>query len=59
MAAALQHALRVDAPKLVSGKRGEFSIWIDGQRVYDKGHDDDFPSDNEAVALVRPHVAAR
>lgn len=56
MAAALQHALRVET-KLVSGKRGEFSIWLDGRRIYDKDHDDDFPSDREAVALVRAALA--
>lgn len=38
---------------LVPGKRGEFTIWLDGRKVYDKGDDDDFPDEAEVLAAAR------
>lgn len=39
--------------KLVSGGRGELTIWVDGVKVFDKARYGDFPSDDEAIAAVR------
>jgi predicted Rdx family selenoprotein len=37
---------------LSSGGRGEFTIWVDGKKVFDKAVSGDFPSDQEAIAAV-------
>lgn len=37
---------------LTSGGRGEFTIWVDGAKVFDKAAHGDFPTDDEAVAAV-------
>jgi predicted Rdx family selenoprotein len=52
VAAAIKRAFGVDAA-LVSGGRGEFTIWVDGGNVFDKAKHGDFPSDDEALAAVR------
>ncbi len=51
MAAIIKRALGVDT-KLVSGGRGEFTIWLDDRKVYDKGHGD-FPDEAAVLAAVR------
>lgn len=51
MAAALKKTYGVTST-LVSGGRGEFTIWVDGAKVYDKAVSGDFPSNEEAVAAV-------
>jgi len=51
VAAALEQATGVRAA-LVSGGRGEFTVWVDGARVLDKAELGDFPSDEQAVAAV-------
>lgn len=38
--------------QLTSGGRGEFTIWVDGAKVFDKAAHGDFPSDDEAVQAV-------
>lgn len=38
--------------KLTPGGRGEFTIWVDGAKVFDKDAHGDFPSDDVAVAAV-------
>jgi predicted Rdx family selenoprotein len=38
--------------QLTSGGRGEFTIWVDGAKVFDKATHGDFPSDDEAVRAV-------
>ena len=52
MAAILTRALGAEA-RIVPGDRGEFSIWLDGRKVYDKGDDDDFPDEAEVLAAAR------
>jgi predicted Rdx family selenoprotein len=52
VAVALRRVLAVDA-KLVSGGRGEFTIWVDGKQAFDKATHGDFPTDAEAIAAVR------
>lgn len=52
MAVALRKALAVDAT-LVSGGRGEFTIWVDGKKAFDKKDHGDFPTDAEAIAAIR------
>ena len=51
MAAKLKKTYGVEST-LVSGGRGEFTIWVDGAKVFDKAGHDDFPTDEEAVAAV-------
>ena len=51
MAAKLKKTYGV-ASTLVSGGRGEFTIWVDGAKVFDKAGRGDFPTDEEAVAAV-------
>jgi hypothetical protein len=46
----LKSKLGVDAA-LIEGDRGEFSIWVDRDRVFAKT--DEFPSDDQVVASVR------
>jgi predicted Rdx family selenoprotein len=40
------------ASTLVSGGRGEFTIWVDGAKVFDKAVSGHFPTNEEAVAAV-------
>jgi predicted Rdx family selenoprotein len=40
------------ASTLVPGGRGEFTIWVDGAKAFDKAVSGAFPSDEEAVAAV-------
>lgn len=51
MAAKLKKVYGVES-KLVSGGRGEFTIWVDGAKAFDKAARGDFPSDEEAAAAV-------
>lgn len=51
MAAQLKKTFGVTA-SLSSGGRGEFTIWVDGRKVFDKAERHDFPSNEEAVAAV-------
>ncbi len=51
MAAQLKKTFGV-ASTLTSGGRGEFTIWVDGRKVFDKAERHDFPSNEEAVAAV-------
>lgn len=37
---------------LTPGGRGEFTIWLEGQKVLDKGHGD-FPDERAVVAAIR------
>jgi hypothetical protein len=43
-------------PELVEGNRGEFTVWVGGKLVAEKGPGG-FPSDEEVVAAVRQIVA--
>ena len=52
MAAIMQRELGVKAT-LVSGSRGEFTVWLDGRKLLDKGHDD-FPDEAAVLAAIRP-----
>jgi hypothetical protein len=38
-------------PRLVEGGRGEFTVWVDGERVAQKDASG-FPSDDEILAAV-------
>ena len=51
MAAALQSALGVEAD-LIQGDRGEFTVWVNSQRVATK-HNGEFPDEKEVVDAVR------
>ena len=51
MAVILQRELGAEV-RIVPGGRGEFTIWLDGRMVYDKG-DDDFPEEAEVLAAAR------
>jgi predicted Rdx family selenoprotein len=42
---------------LLPGGRGEFTIWVDGVRVFDKAEHGGFPSDEQAVAAVAAGTA--
>ena len=52
MAAILSGELDTMA-ELIAGNRGEFTIWIDGRKLYDKGRGD-FPDERTVLAAVRP-----
>jgi len=36
---------------LIEGKQGEFTLWKDNEKIYDKG-DRDFPSGNDVISLL-------
>ena len=38
--------------ELLAGGRGEFTIWLDGRKVFDKGRAD-FPDERTVLAAVR------
>lgn len=38
----------------MSGGRGEFTIWVDGARVYDKASTGEFPNDEQVIKAVTP-----
>ena len=48
----MQRELGVKAA-LVSGGRGEFTVWLDGRKVLDKGHGA-FPAEAAVLAAIRP-----
>lgn len=54
MAAKLKKVYGADT-KLTSGGRGEFTLWVDGVKAFDKDHGD-FPTDAQAVAAVEAVV---
>jgi predicted Rdx family selenoprotein len=54
----LKRELGVDA-QLIPGDRGEFTVWVDQQRVASKHHDGEFPTGEEAVAAVRGAMPQR
>jgi len=51
VASALKQAFGVE-PTLVSGGRGEFTVWLDGRKIADKVHGE-FPTEAEVVAAAR------
>lgn len=51
MAAQLKKTYGVTST-LTSGGRGEFTIWVDGAKVFDKADRHAFPSNEEALAAV-------
>lgn len=52
MAAQLKKTFGVDST-LSSGGRGEFTIWVDGAKVFDKAGRHEFPTNEEAVEAVK------
>ncbi len=54
MAALIKSELRLDT-ELVVGGRGEFTVWVNDDKVAQKDSDG-FPSDEQAVAAVRRAV---
>ena len=42
-------------PELIEGDRGEFSVWVDSQRVAKKGWVR-FPSDEKILTVVRQAI---
>jgi len=36
---------------LIEGMQGEFTLWKDDEKIYDKG-DRDFPSGNDVIGLL-------
>jgi len=54
VAAEIKKAVGIDAD-VVEGSRGEFTIWVDNQRVAEKTADG-FPSDQDALMAVRRAV---
>ena len=51
MAAEIKKATGIEA-EVVEGNRGEFTVWVDQDKVAGKTADG-FPSDQEAVSAVR------
>jgi hypothetical protein len=51
VAASIKDQLGLDT-ELVAGGRGEFTVWVDEERVAQKDADG-FPSDEDAVAAVQ------
>jgi len=37
---------------LVSGKTGEFTVWADGKKLWDKGSTGRFPEDDEILTQL-------
>ena len=37
--------------RLIEGKQGEFTLWRDDEKIYDKG-DSDFPFGNDVIGLL-------
>ncbi|MDA1185217.1 MAG: hypothetical protein O2930_11310 [Acidobacteria bacterium] len=54
MAALIKQDSGID-PDIVTGARGEFTVWVDGTTVAKKSADG-FPTDEEIVAAVRAAV---
>lgn len=51
MAAALKSTFGLDVT-LTSGDRGEFTVWLDGKKIADKGRGE-FPTEADVVAAAR------
>jgi hypothetical protein len=56
MADTLRAALNLDTVNLVSGGRGEFSVWLGDQLIVKKDYDG-FPTEEAAVAAMRRAMA--
>jgi hypothetical protein len=54
VAALIKNATGIE-PEVVEGARGEFTVWVDDQRVAQKTSDG-FPADEEAVAAVQKTI---
>jgi hypothetical protein len=54
VAEVLKQELNVDT-QLVEGDRGEFTVWVDGNKVINKVGDD-FPPENDVVSAVRKEL---
>lgn len=54
MAAIIESELGVDVT-LTSGDRGEFTLWLDGRKVFDihDGPDYDFPDEATVLRVIR------
>ena len=37
--------------RLIEGKQGEFTLWKDDEKIYDKGNND-FPSGDDVIDLL-------
>jgi hypothetical protein len=57
VAALIDDAFGVRA-EMVEGARGEFSVWVDEERVAQKDGDD-FPSDEDVLSAVRQRMPPR
>ena len=51
MAAVIKEATGI-SPEIVEGARGEFTVWVDEEKVAQKTGDG-FPSEEDALAAVR------
>lgn len=56
MAAALKHAFGLEVT-LTSGDRGEFTVWLDGKKIADKGRGE-FPTEAQVVEAARSVIAS-
>lgn len=52
MADLLTHSLGLDSVELVSGHRGEFSVWV-GERCVARKNSDGYPDENVVLETVR------
>ena len=52
MAAILRRELGIEAT-LVSGGRGEFTVWLDGKKLLDKADHGDFPDEAAVLRAIR------
>ena len=57
MAALIKKDTGLDT-EIVEGRRGEFTVWVDGKRVAEKTADG-FPEDQQAASAVKQAVGAR
>ena len=51
MAALIKGTTGLDT-EIIEGKRGEFTVWVDGKRVAEKTADG-FPEDQQAASAVK------
>ena len=57
MAALIKKNTGLDT-EIVEGKRGEFTVWVDGKRVAEKTADG-FPEDQQAASAVQQAIGGR
>ncbi len=55
MAALIKQSLDADT-EVVPGARGEFTVWVDGQKVAEKNRSG-FPAENALIETVRKALA--